>query len=114
MNNGSKRHIARNYFRHAPSWRLYLNCGIEETGCPGIICIVRHRVLRHPLEHGTSSIGKHWLAKEHITKLKEFTVLEVTELTISTVDETALAILTRKGSSGIPIVSSQLKFKFNV
>ena len=56
MNEGSKRPIAWNDSRHAPSWRFYLHCGIEATGSPGIICIVCHQVLRHPSEHGTSSI----------------------------------------------------------
>jgi hypothetical protein len=98
MNVGSKRPIAWNNSRHAPSGRFYLRCGIEETGSPDIICIVCHQVLRHPSEHGTSSMGKHLLAKANIAKLNELTVSEVTELTSSTVDETALAILKRQGS----------------
>jgi len=114
MNNGSKQPIAWNNSRHAPSWRFYLHCGIEETGSPGIICIVCHQVLRHPSEHGTSSMGKHLLAKAHIAKLNELTQSEVTELTSSTVDETALAILKRKGSRGITIVSSQRKITFDI
>jgi len=110
MNVGSKHSIAwKNSQRHAPSWRFYLHCGIEETGSPGIICIVCHQVLRHPSEHGTSSMGKHWLAKAHIAKLNELTESEVTELTSSTVNEAALAILKRQGSRGITIVSSQEK-----
>jgi hypothetical protein len=56
MNFGSKQTIAWNNSRLAPSWRLYLHCGIEETGCPGIVCIICHQVLRHPSEHGTSSM----------------------------------------------------------
>jgi hypothetical protein len=59
-------------------------------------------------------MGKHLLAKVHIVKLNELTVSEVTELTSSTVDENALATLQRKGSRGLPIVSSQTKFKFNI
>jgi len=114
MNEGSKRPIAWNNSRHAPSWRFYLHCGIEETGSPGIICIICNQVLRHPSEHGTSSMGQHLLAKAHIAKLNESTVSEVTELTSSTVDETALAILKQQGSRGIPIVSSQRKFKFTI
>jgi len=102
---GSKQPIAWKNSRHAPSWRLYLHCGIEETGSPGIIWIVCHQVLRHPSEHGTSSMGNHLLAKAHIAKLNELTESEVTELTRSTVDETALAILKRQGSCGITIVS---------
>jgi len=93
MNEGSKRPIAWNNSRHAPLWRFYLHCGIEETGSPGIIFIVCHQVLRHPSEHGTSSMGKHLLAKAQITKLDELTESEITELTSSTVDGTALAIL---------------------
>jgi len=114
MNEGSKRPIAWNNSRHAPSWRFYLHCGIEETGSPGIICIVCHQVLRHPSEHGTSSMGKHLLAKAHIAKLNELTKSEVTELTSSTVDETALAILKRQGSRGITIVSLQRKIRFDI
>ena len=87
-----------------------MHCGIEETGSPGIICIVCHQVHRHPSEHGTSSVGKLLLAKAHIAKLNELTESEDTELTSSTVDEAALAILKRQGSCGITIVSSQEKF----
>jgi len=104
MNVGSKRPIACNYSRYAPSWRFYLHCGIEETGSPGIIRIVCDRVLLHSSEHGTSSMGKHLLAKAHIAKLNKLTESEVTELTSSTVDETALAILKRQGSLRITIV----------
>jgi len=114
MNVDSKRPIAWNNSRHAPSWRFYLHCGIEENGNPGIICIVCHQVLRHPSEHGTSSMGKHLLAKAHIAKLNELTESEVTELTGSTVDETALAILKRQGSRGITIVCSQKEFIFDI
>jgi len=116
MNIGSKLPIAWNNSRHAPSWRFYLHCGMAENGSPGIICIVCHQVLHHPSEHGTSSMGKHWLAKAHIAKLNELTESEVIELTSSTVDETALAILRRQGSQGISIVSllSQVIFDIQV
>src|SRR5882757_4789689 len=97
MNVGSKRPIAWNNSRHAPSWRFYLHCGMEENGSPGIICIVCHQVLRHPSEHGTSSMGKHLLANGHITKLNQLTETEVPELTSSMVVETAVAILKRTG-----------------
>jgi len=89
MNDGSKWPIAWNNSRHAPSWRFYVHCGIEETGSPGIICIVCHQVLRHPSEHVTILIGKHLLAKAHIATFNKLPVFEVTELTSSTVDETA-------------------------
>jgi len=46
MNVDSKRPIAWNASRHGPSWRFYLHCGSEETGSPGIVCIVCHQVLR--------------------------------------------------------------------
>ena len=54
MNIDSKWPIAGNNSSHVPSWRFDLHCGIEETGSPGMICIVCHQVLRHPSEHGTS------------------------------------------------------------
>ena len=111
MTVGSKRPVSWNNSRHALSWRFYLHCGVEETGSTGIICIVCHQVLRHPSTHGTSSMGKHLLANAHIAKLNELPVSEVTELTSSTVTETALAILKREGSRGILIVSSQRKIK---
>jgi len=114
MNVGSKRLIAWNNSRHAPSWRFYLHCGMEENGSPGIICILCHQVLRHPSEHGTSSMGKQLLAKAHIAKLNELTESEVTELTSLTVDETALAILKRQGSRGITIVSSLRQIMFDI
>jgi len=114
MNVGSKRPIPWNASRHARSWRFYLHCGMEESGSPGIICIICHQVLRHPSEHGTSSMGKHFLAKAHITKLNELTESEVTELTSLMVDETTLAILKRQGSRGIAIVSLQRKIRFDI
>jgi len=114
MSVGSKRPMVWNNSSHAPSWGFYLHCGIEETGSPGIIWIVCHQVLRHPSEHGTSSMGKHLLAKSHIAKLNEFTESEVTELTSLTVDETALAIVKRQGSRGITIVSSERNIIFDI
>ena len=83
MNVGSKCSIAWNTSRYASSWRFYSHCGIEETGSPGIICIVCHQVLCHPSEYGTSSMGKPLLAQPHIAKLNELTESEVTELTCS-------------------------------
>ena len=74
---------------------IVMHCAIGETGSPGIISIICHQVLHHPSAHGTSSMGKHWLANAHITKLNELTVLEVTELTSSMVDETAFTIRKR-------------------
>jgi len=114
MNIGSKRPIAWNNSRHEPLWRFYLHCGMAENGSPGIICIVRHQVLRHPSEHGTSSMGKQLLAKAHIAKLNELTESEVTELTCLRVDETAFAILRRQGSRGISIVSSLSQVIFDI
>jgi hypothetical protein len=69
---------------------------MEEIGSPGIIYITCHQVLRHPSEHGTSSLGKHKGAQAHIAKLNEFKESEVPELTSSTVNEAALAILKRQ------------------
>jgi len=89
MNVDSKRPVAWNNSRHATLWRFYLHSGIEETSSPGIRCIVCHQVLCHPSEHGASSMGKHLLAKAHIAKLNKLTQWEDTELTSSTVDETA-------------------------
>jgi hypothetical protein len=93
MNIGLKRLIALDNSRHAPAWQFYIHCGTEGTASSGIICIVRHQVLYNLLEHGTSSLGRHLLAKVHITKLNELTVSEVTELSSSMVNETALAKL---------------------
>jgi len=95
INEGSKGVFACNNSRHAPSWRFYLHWGIEATGSPGIICIVCDQVFHHPSEHGTSSMAKHVLPKAHIAKLKELIAIELTELTSTIVDETALAILNR-------------------
>jgi len=114
MNGGSNRRISWNDSRHAPSWQFYLHCGIEETSNPSIICLICHQVFWHPSEYGTSAMRKHLLAKAHIAGLNRLTVSEVSDLTSSTVDETALAILKRQGSRGIPIVSSQRKFKFTI
>jgi len=97
---------------HAPSWQFYLHCGIVETCCPGMVCIICHQVLCHPSEHGTSSMQRHLLAKAHIAKLNKLTQSDVSELTSTTVDETALAILKRQGSWRVTIVSVQRKFVF--
>jgi len=114
MNVDAKQPIPWNNSRHGPSWRFYLHCGIEETSSPGIICIVCHQVLQHPSEHGTGSKGNHLLAKAHIAKLNKLTESEVNELTSSTVDETAFAILKRQGCRTITIVSSQRKIRFDI
>jgi len=114
MNVSFKRLIARNNSRHGPLWRFYIQCGIEETGSPGIICIVCHQVLRHPSEYETSPIGKHLLAHAYIAKLNRLPQSEVTELTSSTVHETALAILKRQGSRGITTVCSQSQILFDI
>jgi len=113
MNVGLKRPIAWNNSRNETSWRFHLHCGIEETGCPDCIYIVCHQVLCQLLEHGTSSMGKHLMAIAHIAKLNELTELEVSELTSTTVDETALVILKRQCSSGITFVTLQYKFIFD-
>jgi hypothetical protein len=70
---GLKRPIAWNNSRYAPSWHFNLHCRIEETGSPSIICIVRHQVLHHPSDHGTSTMGSHLLATGHIAMLNELT-----------------------------------------
>jgi hypothetical protein len=57
---------------------------------------------------------KHFLAKSHIAKLNELTEKEVNELSSSTVDETAVAILKRQESCGITIVNSQRKIRFDI
>jgi len=57
---------------------------------------------------------EHLLAKAHIAKLNELTESEVTELTSSTVDETALAILKKEGSRGITIVSVPRKMILDI
>jgi hypothetical protein len=114
MNIGSERPISCNNTRPGPSWRVYLHCGIEDTSSPGMICIICHQVLRHPSEHGTSSMGKHLLGYAHVAKLNKLTESEVTELTSSTVDYTALAILKGQGSGGITIASLQRKIIFDI
>jgi len=70
MNVGSKRPISSTSCRHAPLWWFYLHCGKEENGSPGIICLVCHQVLWHQSHHGTGWMGKHLLAKAHITNVK--------------------------------------------
>jgi len=59
-------------------------------------------------------MGKHLLAKAHIAKLNELTESEVTELTSSTVDESALAILKRQESRRITIVGVPRKIIFDI
>jgi hypothetical protein len=54
------------------------------------------------------------LAKAHIAKLNKLTETEVTELTSSMVDETAVAILKRQGSREITMVSLQRKIWLDI
>jgi hypothetical protein len=91
MNEGKMQPIASNNSRHTLSCRFYLHCRIDATSSAGMVCIICHQVLCHPLEYVTSSIGKHLIAIVHITKLNELTESELTELTSTMVDETALA-----------------------
>jgi len=86
---------------------------MKETRSPGIICIVCQHVLCHPSEHGTSSMGKHMLAKAHIAKLNTLTESDITELTSSTVDETPYATLQSQRSQVIKVVSLQKKIIFD-
>ena len=51
--------------------------------------------------------------KAHIAKLNELAELEGSELTSTTVDDTALNLLKRQGSPAITIVSLQRKFIFD-
>jgi hypothetical protein len=51
-------------------------------------------------------MGKHLLAIAYIAKLNKSSESEVTQLTSSMVDETALAILERQGCPGITIACS--------
>jgi hypothetical protein len=114
MNVDLKISIAWNNSRPAHAWRFYLHSGIEETGSPGIIWIVCHQILHHPSEHGTISMEKHLLPKALIAKSNDLTQSEVSELTKSTVDETALASEMTQGSPGITIVRSQLTILFDI
>jgi hypothetical protein len=98
MNAGFICPAAWNYSRYTSAWRMYLRCGIEESSSPGIICIVCHKVLCHPLADVICSMGTNLLAKAYIVHLNIFKESEVTELTTSTIDETAPANLMRQGS----------------
>jgi len=51
-------------------------------------------------------MGKQLLAEAHIARFNQLIKLEVAEMTTSTVDETALAILSRRGNRENTIVSS--------
>jgi len=106
MNVGWKRLIAGKDCRDASPWQFYLHCGIEESGIHGMICTVCHQVFRHPSEYRTRSMGKQLLAEAHIARFNQLIKLEVAEMTTSTVDETAWAILSRQGNRENTIVSS--------
>ena len=58
-------------------------------------------------------MGTHLLAKAHIAKVNKSTRTEVSELTSTTVGETALALLKRQGTHGVTIVTTQKKFIFD-
>jgi len=59
-------------------------------------------------------MAKHLLPKAQFEMLEELTELKVTELTSSTVDESALAIMRRPECQGITIVRSQRIFKLDI
>ena len=59
-------------------------------------------------------MGENLLAKALIAKLNKSTEFQVTELTSSTADEQALAIMNRQRSRVITIVSSRRKFLFDI
>jgi hypothetical protein len=67
-----------------------------------------------PQNLGPVQWGNTYWAKAHITKLNKLTESEVSELTRSTVDETARAILKRPESRGITIVRLQRTFLFHI
>jgi len=113
LNVALKGSIASNNSTHVPLWQFYLHCKMEETGSPGIICIVCHQVLRQQSEHGTNTMPTHLLGKGHNAKSNELSESEDSELPTTTIDEGALAKLKRPGSWGITIVSSQRKFVFD-
>jgi len=58
--------------------------------------------------------GETLAAKAHIAKLNGLIESQVTQLTSSMVDETAVPILKGQGSRGITIVSLQRKIRFNI
>jgi len=71
-------------------------------------------MVRHPSEHGTSSMWKQLLPRSHIAKLNELPESEVTELTSWMVNEPALVILKSQGTWGIAIVSSPRIIIFDI
>jgi hypothetical protein len=77
-----------------------------------VSCVIRFSAIHQNL--GSSSLGKHLLAKANIAKLNELTQSEVRGLTSSTVDEIALAILTMQRSWGITMECSQKKIIFDI
>ena len=68
----------------------------------------------HPIRIWDQLSGETLAGKCSYRKVKQLTESEVTELTSSTVDETALAILKRQGSRGITIVSVPRKMMVNI
>jgi hypothetical protein len=112
INVGSKHSVPSNISRLVPSWRFHVHYRFEETSSGETFCIVSDQVRHHPSDHGTSSGGKLVLAKAQIAKLNALSKSEGAKVTKSTVDEAALAILKRHGSSRIALVSLQRKFIF--
>ena len=110
MSVSAKHSVPWNNSSHASSWGFDLHCGNQMCSSAGIICFVFDRVLRHSSEHGPSSMWNFLLSKTHNAKINELAESEVTELTGSTVNGTALEIVKRQGIRGIPIVSWQRKF----
>jgi hypothetical protein len=75
--------------------------------------MICHQVLWHPSGHGTSSMGKHLMAKANIAMLNELTESDVSELATKTIDVTALPILKGQGSRGITMVRLHKQFIFD-
>jgi len=114
INVGLQRPVDRNNSSHASSWQFCLHCGIQEPGSCGIRYVICHQVLSHPLDPGTSWMGKHLLVQAHIAKLNQSMGWKVTDLTSSTVGETVLPIWKTQQGWWITVLSSQRKFIFDI
>jgi hypothetical protein len=94
--------------KHVQSWVFYQQCAALENGKPGILCLVCGVLLSHPTINGTASMNKHVKSKAHVAKVDAMTADDPASVVSLSADKHALAVLKKKGSNGVLIVSSKL------
>jgi hypothetical protein len=98
--------------KHVQSWSFYQQCAALDNGKAGILCLVCGVLLSHPTINGTASMNKHVKSKAHMAKINAMAADDPASVVSLSADKHALAVLKKKGSDGVLIVSSNLTLHF--